>query len=95
MRRNRNKNPRDQIEEQLRRAGSIGKLEHLAGIGPSEDARNAFWQRYARLPDSTDLDAGVAQLKQRIRAQAATRTRTKQPHVSAGSTTGGNDAQRR
>ena len=62
--------PHDQVEARIRSAGSIGELERLAGIGRSQDERAAFWQPYCRLRGAAALDAGVAELKRRIRARA-------------------------
>ena len=59
-----------QIEEAIRRAGSFGALERLVGIGSTQEAREEFWRPFARLPGAAGLDAGVAELKGRIRAAA-------------------------
>ena len=40
----------DPIEDAIRKAGSVGALERLAGIGPSDAERYAFWKEFARLP---------------------------------------------
>ena len=76
MTRNRNttQSNADLIEEYIRRAGSIGALERLAGIGTDPQSRAAFWLDYAHLPASAGLDAGCEALKQRFRA-CATGTR--------------------
>lgn len=66
----------DSIEDAIRKAGSVGVLERLAGIGPSDDERYAFWKAFSALPGSQGLDAGVAELKRRIRAQAPRQART-------------------
>lgn len=70
MRRKQRTNPHDLIEDTIRNAGSIGNLERLAGIGPSNAERYAFWKDYSNLPADQSLDAGVAELKHRIRAKA-------------------------
>ena len=49
------------------RVSSIGQLERLAGIEQSHDARWQFWQPFCKLPASESLDAGVAELRARIR----------------------------
>ncbi len=59
----------EQIEEKIRAAGTIGKLERLAGIEQSLDGRYAFWTIYSQLPGGQSLDAGGAELKRLIRAQ--------------------------
>ena len=56
------------VEEAIRRAGSIGELERLAGVGQTHAERHEFWKDYSRLPGEQALDAGVAELKRRIRA---------------------------
>lgn len=61
----------EQVEETIRRAGSIGELERLAGIGQDHEARYAFWHDYSHLPAAGMLDAGVDELKRRIRIQGA------------------------
>lgn len=60
-------------EEAIRRAGTIGGLERLAGIGPDDAERYRFWKDYSHLQGGEALDAGVAELKRRIRAQAGAR----------------------
>lgn len=60
----------DAASEAIRHAGSIGKLEQLAGIPATEDARTAFWLPFSRLPGAKALDAGTAELKRRILAAA-------------------------
>lgn len=62
--------PHDPVEDAIRRAGSIGALERLAGVEGSPDERWAFWKPFSRLPGMQALDAGVAELKRMIRAQA-------------------------
>lgn len=57
-------------EEAIRRAGTIGELERLAGVGQADAERYEFWKAYARLPGGASLDAGVAELKRRIRTRA-------------------------
>ena len=57
----------EQTEDAIRRAGSIGALERLAGIGTTPDARMAFWEPFCKLPAAQSLDAGVAELKRIIR----------------------------
>ncbi len=57
----------EQIEAQIRAAGSIGELEQLAGIGRSQEERATFWQPYCKLRGAAALDEGVAELKRRIR----------------------------
>ena len=70
MSRKRKPTLQDQIEGAIRNAGTIGNLERLAGIGQSFDERYAFWTTYSPLPGAQALDAGVAELKRRIRLQA-------------------------
>ena len=60
----------DAVSEAIRRAGSIGALERLAGIPPTVEDRTAFWQPFSHLPGASALDAGVAELKRRIIAAA-------------------------
>ena len=62
----------DQTEDTIRRAGSIGALERLAGIGGAAEDRAAFWQPFCKLPGAEGLDAGVAELKRIIRSNART-----------------------
>lgn len=57
------------LEGAIRTAGSIGALEHLAGIGQTQDERSAFWLQFAQLPSYQSLDAGVAELKRMIRVK--------------------------
>ncbi len=57
------------IEAAIRKASSIGNLERLAGIEPGPTARQDFWMPFCRLPGAEGLDAGVAELKRRIRGQ--------------------------
>ena len=64
-------NPHEQIEEAIRRTGSIGALERLAGVGSAQDERAAFWAPFCKLLGAEGLDAGIAELKRRIRAGAA------------------------
>lgn len=64
--------PHNPAEDAILRAGSIGALERLAGIGGATDERAAFWEPFSELPGSQGLDAGVAELKRMIRAQART-----------------------
>ena len=73
----------DQIEDAIRRAGSIGELERLAGVGTTLDERAAFWAPFCKMPAAQSLDAGVAELKRRIRAQA--QPQRSQRHTRAGS----------
>ena len=61
----------EQVEETIRRAGSIGELERLAGVGQDHKARYAFWHDYSHLPAARMLDAGTDELKRRIRIQGA------------------------
>lgn len=70
MPRTKRMDPNDAVEAAIRRAGSIGALERLAGVGRSDAERYAFWKQYSLLPAGQTLDAGVAELKRRIRAQA-------------------------
>jgi hypothetical protein len=60
----------EQTEDAIRRAGSIGALERLAGIGTTPEARMAFWEPFCKLPGAESLDAGVAELKRIIRGKA-------------------------
>ena len=64
----------DMIEDAIRRAGSIGELERLAGIATDPAARQAFWQPFCRLPGAKGLDVGVAELKCRIRLHGPARS---------------------
>ena len=61
----------EQIDAAIRAAGTIGALEHLAGVGRSQEEREDFWMAFRTLPASQSLDAGVAELKRRIRARAS------------------------
>lgn len=61
----------ERLEEMIRRASSIGDLERMAGVGRDHDARYAFWRDYSHLPGAASLDAGVAELKRRIRLDNA------------------------
>ena len=70
MPRRRQTPPSDRTEEVIRRAGSVGALERLAGIGSAPDDRAAFWAPFCKMPGAQGLDAGVAELKRRIRAVA-------------------------
>ena len=65
----------DQTEDAIRRAGSIGALERLAGIGGAAEDRAAFWQPFCKLPGAQGLDAGVEELKRIIRSNAHTPAR--------------------
>ena len=65
----------DQTEDAIRRAGSIGALERLAGIGGAAEDRAAFWQPFCKLPGAEGLDAGVGELKRIIRSNAHTPAR--------------------
>lgn len=56
-------------EAAIRRVGSIGALERLAGVGQGDAERYEFWRGYAHLPGAQGLDAGVAELKRRVRAR--------------------------
>lgn len=71
MHRQKRPSPADRVEEAVRRAASIGDLERLAGIEQTEAARYAFWTAYTQLPGAQSLDAGCAELKRRIHAEAA------------------------
>ncbi len=64
----------DPTEEAIRRAGSIGALELPAGIEPAPAVREAFWRPFAHLPGAEGLDAGVAELKRRIRVAGVAET---------------------
>ena len=81
MPRRKHDSPPDPTEDAIRQAGSIGALERLAGIGSAQDERAAFWTPFCTLPGADGLDAGVAELKRRIRAQAAHPPRPRQPGV--------------
>lgn len=59
------------LEEMIRRASSIGDLERMAGVGRDHDSRYTFWRDYSHLPGAASLDAGVAELKRRIRSDSA------------------------
>ena len=60
----------DPTETAIRHAGGIGDLERLAGIPSDREAREAFWLSFMHLPAATALDAGVVELKHRIRVAA-------------------------
>jgi len=70
MRRKQDKVEIDPTEQAIRQAGSIGALERLAGIGGAQEERVSFWTPFCKLPGAEGLDAGVLELKRRIRAQA-------------------------
>ena len=59
----------DAVEASIRAASSIGDLERLAGIGRSLEDRTEFWRPFMALPARESLDAGVAELKCRVRAR--------------------------
>ena len=59
------------IEASISSASSIGDLERLAGIGQDNESRYQFWRAFAAVEGAKCLDAGVAELKRRIRAQRA------------------------
>ena len=63
------KSLRDDTEEVIRRAGTIGELERLAGIGPDLASRQAFWTSFMHLAGSAALDAGCAELRKRVRSR--------------------------
>lgn len=63
--------PEPEIEIALRKAGSIGALERLAGIGPDVGSRREFWMAFSALPALECLDAGCDELRRRARAAAA------------------------
>lgn len=69
----------DAASEAIRRAGSIGKLEQLAGIAATEAARTAFWLPFSHLPGAKALDAGTAELKRRILTTTNNTGRRKAP----------------
>lgn len=69
----------DAASEAIHRAGSIGKLEQLAGIAATEAARTAFWLRFSHLAGAKALDAGTAELKRRILAATHDTGRRKPP----------------
>jgi hypothetical protein len=60
----------DPTEEAIRKAGSIGALERLAGIGSAQEDRVSFWTPFCKMPGAAGLDTGVLELKRRIRARA-------------------------
>lgn len=62
--------PEAPVEIALRKAGSIGALERLAGIGLGVDARREFWKAFSHLPANECLDAGCGELRRRVRAVA-------------------------
>ena len=70
MRQKRSSPEHDPIEASIRAARSIGQMERLAGIGQAVEERAAFWKPFMSLPAVASLDAGVAELKRRIREQA-------------------------
>jgi hypothetical protein len=61
----------ERLEEMIRRASSIGDLERMASVGRDHVVRDAFWRDCAHLPGAASLDAGVAELKRRIRLNSA------------------------
>lgn len=63
--------PEPRIEIALRKAGSIGALERLAGIGPDPASRALFWMAFSSLPARECLDAGCEELRRRARLGAA------------------------
>lgn len=69
MRPKRHLSEHDLIEASIRATDSIGGLERLAGIGQTLDERAAFWKPFMHLPGAASLDAGVTELKRRIRMQ--------------------------
>lgn len=71
MRRTQSRTRADLVEEHIRRAGTIGELERLAGIAPDVKSRTDFWLSYAHLPGASALDAGVEALKQQTRMRVA------------------------
>ena len=71
----------DPTEDAIRRAGSIGALERLAGIGSTQEERAAFWEPYCKRPGAEGLDAGVSELRRRIRAQAQPTPRNRRTRV--------------
>ena len=73
----------DRAEEAIRRAGSIGALERLAGIGEAQEERAAFWLPFSKLPGTQGLDAGLAELKRIIRSNARTSPKSNTPHASS------------
>ena len=64
----------EEIENAIERSDSVGALEHLAGIGQSAEERYAFWMTYRGFPADQAIDAGVAELKQRIRESTTHKT---------------------
>ena len=58
----------DLIEQAIRRAGTIGAVERLAGIGSTPEARQEFWRPYTGFDGAEGLELGVAELKRRVRA---------------------------
>ena len=81
MSRHKNEPTPDPTEDAIRRAGSIGALERLAGIGSTQYERAAFWKPYCKMPGAEGLDAGVSELKRRIRAQAQPTRRNRRSRV--------------
>ena len=66
----RNKKPlQDHTEEAIRRAGTIGELERLAGIGPDLASRQAFWTSFMHLAGTAALDVDCAELRKRARTR--------------------------
>ena len=70
MARRRSRATTPDIEGTIRRASSIGAMERLAGVAQDEDSRATFWNPFMHLPGGQALDAGCAELKRRIRADA-------------------------
>lgn len=54
---------------------SIGELEPLAGIGPSEAERAAFWKPYAKLPGALGLKMGCDEMRRLARVKEAEKER--------------------
>lgn len=58
------------IEIELERAGSLARLEQLAGIGADRESRAAFWRPFARLPARDTIEAGCVELRRMARRAA-------------------------
>lgn len=58
------------FELELGRAGSLGRLEQLAGIGSDPASRAAFWRPFASLPARDTIEAGCVELRRMARRAA-------------------------
>lgn len=58
------------VEVELRRAGSLARLEQMAGVGPDHGSRAVFWRPFAALPARDSIEAGCAELRRMARRAA-------------------------